>query len=638
MDRNLTRLASVATAVALTYLPVGWGESAMDAPYRSHVPMRPLPAPSNRPLVKGPAYFVDPVNGDDANAGSEARPCKTVQHALKQLKAGDTLYLRGGRYYEPVTVAVSGTAQKPITLRSYPGELAFVDGGIRDFYEDPSHSWEPFPDGGAGEFRSTKTYSSGGGFGNFADSMIPFHRYLTFADLRSTNELCHATLGNRSDDATGIYAGPGVRRDPQSGRIHIRLAHTKLAGLGSNQYRGETDPRKLRLVIAGRDYSLWIEGARHVRVQDVVVQGAQRAAVLMADSEDIELDGMTIYGGQMALRIGASRNVRLKNSACRGFAAPWHSRFHHKDRAGAGYLVLAAGTDMEFAHCEFTDHHDFLNVLGVDRMQFHHNRVDNFNDDGIEAGPKRESGRIDIYQNQISRCLSPFTLHGKKPAPVKSEAGSGVYIYRNVFDLRQGTYGAPPVKPDPSGAFLNRPTELLAHDHGSPTHPIYYVYHNSFLLQGNAWRGYYGFGWASHTRGTTRRVFNNIFAQAEGLPGLDFTAVSPEDDFQADGNLLWGIRDGGGIRGDYFTKFRQSPLFAASKRSYPPGWGANDRFGDPKFVCLGGDGKHALDLHLQKDSPAIDAGVALPADWPDPLRSSDLGKPDIGALPLGAAR
>ena len=33
---------------------------------------------------------------------------------------------------------------------------------------------------------------------------------------------------------------------------------------------------------------------------------------------------------------------------------------------------------------------------------------------------------------------------------------------------------------------------------------------------------------------------------------------------------------------------------------------------------------------------AIDAGVDLPGDWPDPLRTKDAGKPDLGALPLGA--
>src|SRR5205085_6311338 len=127
--------------------------------------------------------------------------------------------------YERVTVAVCGTAEKPITIRSYPGELAILDGGIREFFDEPANAWEPFPltpnplpqgerakaEGAEGEFRSKKSYAHGGGFGNFGDSMVPFHRYLTFADLRSSNEFSRKELGGRADDPTGIYAGPGVR-------------------------------------------------------------------------------------------------------------------------------------------------------------------------------------------------------------------------------------------------------------------------------------------------------------------------------------------------------------------------------------------------------------------------------------------
>src|SRR5437879_5696687 len=158
--------------------------------------------------------------------------------------------------------------------------------------------------------------------------------------------------------------------------------------------------------------------------------------------------------------------------------------------------------------------------------------------------PKKERARAYIYENHTTRCLNPFTLHGKpgeKPRPVASEPGSGVYICRNVVDFRQGTYRSPPQQPDPSGAFLDSPTLMLAHDHGSPIHPVYYVYHNTFLLSGNAPRGYYAFAWGSHTYGTTRRVFNNICVQVEGVPGLNFQ-VAANDDFQADGNLLWGVK------------------------------------------------------------------------------------------------
>src|SRR5262249_36147068 len=216
-------------------------------------------------------------------------------------------------------------------------------------------------------------------------------------------------------------------------------------------------------------------------------------------------------------------------------------------------------------------------------------------------------GQTFIYQNHISRCLSTFTLHGKKPQPVKTEEGSGVYIYRNIVDLRRGTYRAPPQDPDPSGAFLNSPSGMVAHDHGSPTWPNYYVYHNTFILPANSFHQVYGFHWGATARDTRRRVFNNIFVQVEGVPGLVFNPKADED-FQAAGTLHGGMREGAKQKGDYFEKCRRSALFEASKKRSPPGWAANDRFADPKFASFEGTGERPPDLRLQKDSPAIDAG------------------------------
>jgi hypothetical protein len=608
--------------------------SAEDARFQSHPAMRALPQPSRRPMAAGPAWFVDAAKGDDGQAGTNDKPWKTVSHALTRLSPGDTLYLRGGVYYETVSVTASGTAEKPLTLRGFPGELAVLDAGFREFAENPAEAWQAAPGGADGEFRSTRTYEYGGGFGNFADSMVPFHRYMNLADLRSANELYLQSLNNREFDPVGMYCGPGTYRDPETMRIHVRLSHTKLAGLGDSAYRGQSDPRKLPLVIAGHDYALRIAGARHVRIADLVLRGAQRSALLVEQCEQIELDGLTLYGSGSALRISQTRGLQLVGSALRGHAAPWHSRFHHKNRAGSGYLLAADGSDFEIAHCELTDHHDAVLLKDADHVRFHHNLVDNFNDDGLEPGPKKPSQHIQIYQNTISRCLNPFTAHGEKTDPVVSEPGSGIYVYRNLIDLRRGTYKSPPVEPDPTGAYLDQPTTLLDHDHGSPTHPDYYVYHNTFLLPGDAMRDYYLWTWAGHLRDTTRRVFNNIFVQENGVPGLNLSAVTADADFIADANLFWDRREGAAVAGEFFAAFRKSPLIEAGKRQYAPGWGASDQFADPRFVAWD-EGEKPLDARLNKDSPAVDAGVPLPADWPDPLRSKDAGKPDLGAFPLG---
>src|SRR5262249_39026602 len=150
----------------------------------------PLPKPSVRPIGSENLRYADAGKGDDGNDGSRDKPWKAVRHALTRLKPGDMLLLRGGTYYETLTVTLAGSADRPITLRSHPGELAVLDGGLREFHEQPEKAWEPVADGAKGEFRSAKAYPGLGGIvlGHFGDSMIPLHGYRHLIDLRSSNE------------------------------------------------------------------------------------------------------------------------------------------------------------------------------------------------------------------------------------------------------------------------------------------------------------------------------------------------------------------------------------------------------------------------------------------------------------------
>ncbi len=66
--------------------------------------------------------------GDDSNAGTQASPWRTVQHAADTVRAGSTVNVRGGVYEELVSINRSGNASDGfITFRSYPGETAILD-------------------------------------------------------------------------------------------------------------------------------------------------------------------------------------------------------------------------------------------------------------------------------------------------------------------------------------------------------------------------------------------------------------------------------------------------------------------------------------------------------------------------------
>jgi hypothetical protein len=75
--------------------------------------------------------FIAP-NGNDGNAGTQAAPWKTFDHAMQQLRPGDTLYARGGTYVERAMLRgndlTAGTATQRITVKAYPGERPVIKG------------------------------------------------------------------------------------------------------------------------------------------------------------------------------------------------------------------------------------------------------------------------------------------------------------------------------------------------------------------------------------------------------------------------------------------------------------------------------------------------------------------------------
>src|SRR5207248_9193594 len=174
--------------------------------------------------------------------------------------------------------------------------------------------------------------------GHFGDSMVPLHGYRTATDLRSNHEMSQGD--RKATAAAGVYCGPGLWYSRDTGRIHIRLAHHKLAGLGDRAYRGETDPRKLPLVVAAGfgDDVLRINGVRHVRVEGLVLRGATGSPMIhVYGSEGIHLDHLSVHGGFPALLVNASKGVRVTHSAFRGLAAPWSGRAHMKYRGTPSY-------------------------------------------------------------------------------------------------------------------------------------------------------------------------------------------------------------------------------------------------------------------------------------------------------------
>ena len=90
-------------------------------------------------LDEATEYFVS-VDGDDSNPGTIEKPWGHVQKAVTVLSPGDVCVIREGRYSEEVVVSgLKGTQEKPITIRSHPGEVVTFDGTV-----PITSSWENY--------------------------------------------------------------------------------------------------------------------------------------------------------------------------------------------------------------------------------------------------------------------------------------------------------------------------------------------------------------------------------------------------------------------------------------------------------------------------------------------------------------
>ena len=293
------------------------------AAQQSHPPLHEIPAPSDRPLPAENVVFVDSGRGDNAKPGTKDAPWKTISHALTKLKAGDTLAIRGGTYFENLYCAVAGTPDRPITIRAYPGEQVILDGGFAEFQTDPASSWEPLDNG---EYRSTRGYRNiRDVLGAFADSHIGLQTYWDRRDLLAENELWILDKETRQVDL--VYCGPGLWYDKQSGRIHCRLAHTHIDNDKVPNYRGETDPRKLPLLIAPfESLPLKIDQAKHVRFQDLVIRGGGFDTIELNFGIDVEFDNITAFCATYGIRARSTGPLKVTNCGIHGSIPPWAFR------------------------------------------------------------------------------------------------------------------------------------------------------------------------------------------------------------------------------------------------------------------------------------------------------------------------
>jgi len=72
-------------------------------------------------------YYVNAINGNDQNPGTLSQPWETITKANSTLKAGDTVFIRGGTYKgQQIYPKNNGTANNRITYQNYNDEIVTI--------------------------------------------------------------------------------------------------------------------------------------------------------------------------------------------------------------------------------------------------------------------------------------------------------------------------------------------------------------------------------------------------------------------------------------------------------------------------------------------------------------------------------
>jgi hypothetical protein len=228
--------------------------------------------------VPSGAYVVSPT-GDDAGAGSEMSPWRTLARAVAAAPSGATVVLRQGSYTESVTIPTG----KRLTVQAHPGEEVWLDGSreVTAWVPD-GDDWRL--DGWTPEFDHSPTYTPGAPDGTaenwrFVNPAYPLAAWpeMVFVDgtgLRQVSSRSAVVPGTFYVDAPGdrLYlgtdpAGHAVRATALRTGLTIRGAGSVIRGIGVRRY-GTPVPEKGALLSYGADVTI-----ENVVVRDNATQG-----------------------------------------------------------------------------------------------------------------------------------------------------------------------------------------------------------------------------------------------------------------------------------------------------------------------------------------------------------------------------
>ena len=607
--------------------------------------------------------FVTPVfaagryvatNGNDSNSGTISSPWRTVGTSISKLSAGDTLYVRGGTYYEAPTASRAGTATSPIVIRSYPGETGVLDSGYPQFRTAGNSDWE-LVNAALGEYRSVRTFSSSSYIWAYVDKIpgyvnerVVLVPYQSSAPFRSISE-------TYVDSSTPFYIGPGTYYDSSDQRIHIRLAKT--TDLTATELRYGTifstsipDPRNYSIILSNAFATLTVTGS-YLVFKDLYINQGERSVYITSGAHHVTLDGCTVWLGDRTVDMDGVNNISIRNCRLYGDAPYWVFWSDMKDPPAPADLQRPTSVNMHSGTHDVEISYSHIRGSGQDlvgtvdneyNIKVHHCRLENAGDDAFELEGTVNVGRIEIYENFILNSLTAVS-----PGQDTQAYSGPLFFYRNVVALLRD----PPINRKAGVNTWNGGGrygfEYMFKEEATTEYTTSNVsYYQNTLVMLN--HGGKGINWICKDP-TNSRIMNNVAVMINGTVTRDYRSASGE---VVDGNLYWKVNtlDTSPLAASYSTV----PALYSATGWEQHGIGSTPQHGtDPAFAGLNFNivdktvSKWALrplsetpamtDFFLSSGSPARGAGVAMPTHPVYGTLPDDRPKGDLGAIPYAAS-
>lgn len=338
-QRSLARrvVKGVAGAIAIVVLAAGCGAGTI-------VGSQQYPVPAG-------AIVVSP-SGNDAAAGTVAKPVRTLKRAVELATPGSTIVLRAGEYHESVVVT------KTVTIQNWPEEAVWLDGSVRvSAWSAQGGRWRH--DGWTWEPDTSPTYFRGA-----PDSKEPGWQWINpaYPMAAHPDQIFVDDTALQQVGSLAAVVGGTFFHDRPADRLWI----------GTNPAGKVVRVSKLSKALSLRAPGIVVRGI-----------GIRRYAPSVPDMGAVTVERSDILLEHVAVLDSATTGIGVGTGS-----APWVDRvtLRYVDASQSGLVGIGA------AH---TDH------LTLDRVKASNNNTERFNRSPVAGGTKITRGRHVTVTNSV---------------------------------------------------------------------------------------------------------------------------------------------------------------------------------------------------------------------------------------------